>query len=388
MRIFKGLENIHSIIDKHEIEWRKEQGEPVEDLPEFSIEEAVRRRLTKSTAEGSGKFSADRFLGASASKKKAKSGAESNVEVVDVIKQKDGKPHSWLYNEVLKAIQDATANSRNTKVVAVFIPVVQNGKEFEDLPFDASVTLPPVDEEDINFKDLIKNSENSEAEQAEAEAGQEEAGEIPEEVIEEIEEKPEEPEEPEAEQEGQPEHSADFNLIPEGQDKPDAELAEAFSVMEEKLDEALSDNKEPEPETEPEQEPEPEISESLSEEVPADAEFETSVSEDGQDDSNSDILEVPANEVLDFEEFPVIKEEETDTPLEVEDVIEEITPEEDEEGEEDKEKEEPQEELPPLDDLEDDEIFEEHEAVEKTNTLPEDEHDGDNEEIIRLDLGE
>ncbi|MBQ7558977.1 MAG: hypothetical protein IJT20_01850 [Synergistaceae bacterium] len=377
MRIFKGLENIHSVIDRHEIEWRREQGEPVEDLPEFSIEESVRRRLTKSTAEGSGKFSADRFLGASAPKKN-----KTNVEVVDVIKQKDGKPHSWLYNEVLKAIQDAAGNNKNTKVVAVFIPVVQNGKEFEDLPVDASVTLPPVNEEDINFKDLIENSEpepeiSSSDDEGEAQIEHEEP-----EILQEQE--PIEAAEEISEPEEQPKLSEDFNLIPESQDKPDAELAEAFSVMEEKLDEALSENKEQEPDTVPEVlQEEPEVS--------IEPEPEP---EEAEDEIASDALEVPTNEVLDFEEFPVIREEETDAPVEVEDVIEEITPEDnlDEPVQSDETNEEEKEELAPLDDLEDDEIFEEHEAVnDKVNSLSEEENGNEsdnNEEIIRLDLGE
>ena len=43
MRIFKGLENIHSVIDRHEAEWRKEQGDVSERLSPISIEENVRR---------------------------------------------------------------------------------------------------------------------------------------------------------------------------------------------------------------------------------------------------------------------------------------------------------------------------------------------------------
>ena len=65
MRIFKGLENIHAVIDRHESEWRREQGEePSDKHPRVSLEESVRRRLTEPpVTEGSGKFSADRFLG-------------------------------------------------------------------------------------------------------------------------------------------------------------------------------------------------------------------------------------------------------------------------------------------------------------------------------------
>ena len=63
MRIFRGLENIHAVIDRHESEWRREQGEePSERQPRVSLEETVRRRLTEQPVAGSGKFSADRFL--------------------------------------------------------------------------------------------------------------------------------------------------------------------------------------------------------------------------------------------------------------------------------------------------------------------------------------
>ena len=241
MRIFKGIENIHSVIDQHEMEWRKERGEAVEDMPKsFSPEESVRRRLTRSSAHGSGRFSADRFLGSSRKK-------SNDVEVVSVIKQQDDKPHSWLYNEVLKAINDAAGDDRRTKIVAVFIPVVQNGKEFEDLPVDVSVTLPPVSEEEINItSELLEQSEPEPVEELgvrseEVEVEEEpEATPEPEPIIEE--EAPEVAEDfPTVEPEPEPEPSEDFDLLPEGQDKPDEELAEAFSVMEEKLDEALEE---------------------------------------------------------------------------------------------------------------------------------------------------
>ncbi|MBQ3454908.1 MAG: hypothetical protein IJG36_00595 [Synergistaceae bacterium] len=62
MRIFKGLENIHSVIDRHETEWRIEQGEDPERLNPESIEERVRRRLTAQPDSGSGRFDENRFL--------------------------------------------------------------------------------------------------------------------------------------------------------------------------------------------------------------------------------------------------------------------------------------------------------------------------------------
>ena len=165
MRIFKGLENIHSVIDRHESEWRKEQGENPKLHDPLSIEEAVRRRLTAQNDEGSGRFSADRFLGIKSAPVKKKTETppapeplpepeESNEpEAVEVIKNKDGR-HSWLYNEVMKAINDASKGSKNTKIIAVFVPVVQNGKEFEELPFDQKITVQPVNEEDVKLEAL------------------------------------------------------------------------------------------------------------------------------------------------------------------------------------------------------------------------------------------
>ena len=66
MRIFRGLENIHSVIDRHEAEWRKDNGEEPETPRKVSLEETVRRRLTSQPKEGSGRFAADRFLGGKA----------------------------------------------------------------------------------------------------------------------------------------------------------------------------------------------------------------------------------------------------------------------------------------------------------------------------------
>ena len=163
MKLTKGLENIHSIIDRHEAEWRKEQGEPVEELNAITLEETVRRRLADNNKNSKGRFSADRFLGAS-TKTKTKEPEQNNkteggVEVVSVIKQDENKNHSWLYNEVVKAVNNAAGENENVKVVAVFVPVVQNGKEFEDLPVDNVITTQPVnEEEEIKFeeKDLLK----------------------------------------------------------------------------------------------------------------------------------------------------------------------------------------------------------------------------------------
>ena len=425
MRIFKGLENIHAVIDRHEIEWRKEQGEPVEEQPSsFSPEERIRRQLTKSAAETSGRFSPDRFLGGSSKKKTA---PENNAEVIEIIKQKDGKPHSWLYNEVVKAINDAAGNDKNTKVIAVFIPVVQNGKEFEDLPVSSSVTLPPVNEEDFNVAEILE--ENTEAEEVENENAPEnlepeieteapvEVAEVEEaqEISSEIEQEPEQEsltqeQEPEIEEneEGQElelsNSEEDFNLLPESQETPDEELAEAFNVMEEKLDEAL-----------------------LEEEQAAYEENEEN-QEPSEQDTELDIENHDA-ETMSFDEFPVIKEE-TEAEVEVEEVLEEITPETEleqpelieetlgefsteseelpeqepepetetesyEEVEENKFPDAPQEteneieeSVPPIEDFDDEEVFEEPlEAIRKLSENTDDEiyDENEEEEIIRLD---
>ena len=321
MRIFKGLENIHAVIDRHESEWRREQGEePSDKHPRVSLEESVRRRLTEPpVTEGSGKFSADRFLGgktdpvkpepetvpepeatpepeavsepeatlepeatpeleatpepeatseleatpeteampepeatpepeaapepeatpepetvteesparhswlynevmkavnqASGGSKDAKiiavfipvaqEGAEAreipgddteapgeggNVQAVEIIRNKDGK-HSQLYDEVMRAVNDAAGDSR--KIVAVFVPLLQDGKEFEDLPADETVTLQPVSEEAVKIETV-----------------------------------------PEAEKEPE----ADFDLIPNIEAGNDPVVVEAFREIEENLD--------------------------------------------------------------------------------------------------------------------------------------------------------
>ena len=246
MRIFKGLENIHSVIDRHEAEWRAEQGEDPELLNPESIEERVRRRLAAQPESESGRFDEDRFLGGNtkAPKKreistpaKAPESEESDsghakgvkfsadrflsgsgnsslslspelqtandLEAVEIIKNNDGK-HSWLYNEVMKAINDASKGS-SAKIIAVFIPVVQNGKEFEDLPADETVTTSPIDESLAKVAPSI--------------------GIVPE---------PETPPEIET-------SAGDFNLIPEIQPEQKAEIAETLREMEEKFDEVLQE---------------------------------------------------------------------------------------------------------------------------------------------------
>lgn len=178
MRIFRGLENIHSVIDRHEAEWRREQGEEPERPDALSLEEAVRRRIAARPETGSGKFSADRFLGVKHDSPKpeapipepepapnepdssaipetesATHEPESDIapeldaipDVIEVIPPKEGR-HSWLYNEVLKAVNDAAQDRNNTKIISVFVPVVQDGGEFEDLPADGVLNISPVNE--------------------------------------------------------------------------------------------------------------------------------------------------------------------------------------------------------------------------------------------------
>ena len=331
MRIFKGLENIHSVIDRHETEWRIEQGEDPERLNPESIEERVRRRLTAQPDSGSGRFDENRFLkgntkpvkqnetsepvtppesensdsgqpkGGKFSADRFFSGnsdlsispelqtavepeTESEPEAVEIIKNKDGK-HSWLYNEVMKAINDAAKGSK-AKIIAVFIPVVQNGKEFEDLPADVTVTTSTIDESLAKVETVA----------------------------------PDEPVTP-AENETS---SEDFNLIPEIQPEQKAEIAETLREMEEKFDEELQEEKESElenitgdslPEIS-EEEPLPEISEEeplpeISEEEPL-----PKISE-----------EEPLPEISEEEPLPEIPEDDSQPEVSAEDTQPEIIPE-------------------------------------------------------------
>lgn len=160
-------------------------------------------------------------------------------EIVEVLPQKDSR-HSWLYNEVAKAVQNASEGNPNTKVVAVFVPVVQSGHELEELPVHETVELPPVHEEDFSVEDEIDIQDDPvTAEQVPAEP---ETPELTDEVPldsqeQEIPAVPDFPEVLSAEPE-QAEHLGE--LIPESMEHPDPELAEAFTTMEEKLDESIS----------------------------------------------------------------------------------------------------------------------------------------------------
>lgn len=423
MRIFRGLENIQAAIDRHESEWRKEQGEELtERHPRISLEEAVRRRIAEQpVTEGSGKFSADRFLGgntkpvkhepeaeripepeavsiepekpessvrhswlynevmkavnhASAGKNDAKiiavfipvaqegaeareipnddaefSGDGGNVQAVEIIRHKDGK-HSRLYDEVMRAVNDSAEDGR--KIVAVFVPLLQDGKEFEDLPADETVTLSAVSGDAVKIETAPENEPESVLEDLPAVTAPEDA-EIPALIPAAIETEPEpeipeditEPEPeifaqpaPETESEPVPEVSAEFDLIPEMKE-PDPVVIEALQEIEEKLDgetENPADESEPaipEPETLPEisesetdtQAPGifPEESEPEAEIAPPEPETETESQEpETEYDDVNDVLQ--DGEPMTFENIETIgndepEQEEITLPAELED---------------------------------------------------------------------
>ncbi len=352
MRIFRGLENIHSVIDRHETEWRRENGEPELRTPD-KIAESVRQRLAVQPDSGSGrfdesrflggktkpakktesessskpeftpskpdeesvKFSADRFLGGNSepvipeesheAESEIMPDAESNEpEAVEVIPNKEGR-HSWLYNEVMKAINDASKGT-SAKIIAVFIPVVQNGKEFEDLPADETVTISPVDESLAKIESPANVTASETVTAPVNEASEDESP------------------------------SEDFNLIPEIQPEQKAEIAETFREMEEMLDE----KSEPEIITEESEtiteEVTPEIAEEseivTEEESPAiiaeetQPEIITEESETITEEVTPEITE-ESESVTEEEESPAIITEESET------VTEEITPETTEETE-------------------------------------------------------
>ena len=253
MRIFKGLDNIHAVIDRHESEWRRENGEPEPPQPDIVVDrvrgrfealdrqfESGRGRFDEERFSRSGtpakkkapeapvitpestqpaeiaKLSADRFLGGSESE----TVTANEPEAVEIVKNKEGR-HSWLYNEVMKAINDASKGT-SAKIIAVFVPVVQNSKEFEDLPAAETVTTSPIDESLAKVEVPVPVIAPENVMPAENEAHEES---------------------PSAE---------DFNLIPEIQPEQKAEIAETLREMEEKFDEVLQEEKEAESESESE----------------------------------------------------------------------------------------------------------------------------------------
>ena len=373
MRIFKGLENIHSVIDRHEAEWRAEQGEDPELLNPESIEERVRRRLAAQPESGSGRFDEDRFLGGNTKAPKKReistpakapeseesdsghakgvkfsadrflsgsgSGSSSlslspelqtanDLEAVEIIKNKDGK-HSWLYNEVMKAVNDASKGS-SAKIIAVFIPVVQNGKEFEDLPADETVTTSPIDES------LAKVTASEPETQPEIESS-----------------------------------AGDFNLIPEIQPEQKAEIAETLREMEEKFDEVLqeeaaeeSPSEVPDDESLPETFTEESLPEIPAEESDTENIIEDSLPEVSEDDTHLEVLtedslpETPADEPE-----PEITDDNTETEeTEAVTLAEAVEPETEYDDDDDVLQEGEvmeSEELPLNDELNDDEVFDE-----------------------------
>lgn len=147
MRMFnRGIENIKFLMEKHDAEWRREQGEDVE-LPK--IEDfrtpVIHKPKAKSKSESS--LDENRFLS-----RKKKSPKVESVQVLP-----GAEHHSWLYNEVMKAINDAAAKNKNSRIIAIFVPVLQNSKEFEDLPVDETITISsePTPESQENLPDNI-----------------------------------------------------------------------------------------------------------------------------------------------------------------------------------------------------------------------------------------
>ena len=212
MRIFKGLENVHAIIDQHEAEWRRENGqEPLEPRPRIrpraqNLERKVVERYSESLSPAAIENEKSRFDPERFSKS-----AEPQVKAINVIEQSDGEHHSWLYKEVMKAINDAADGNKNVKIIAVFVPVIQNSKEFDNFPADETVTVSSaVNEDDVHsVKPLESEPEINNSD-----------------IVE--------------------------DLIPETHVESDTELTEAFQTIEENLD--LNTDSEPENNSEPESE--------------------------------------------------------------------------------------------------------------------------------------
>ena len=298
----KALENIRKAMRDQDEEFRREEGLAPKQpkLPDLNPKPQPSQEIS------AGELDPNRFLNKSIGQEPVHEPTpqiqsqtqDTAPEIVEVLPQKDSR-HSWLYNEVAKAIHNASGNNQNIKVVAVFVPVVQSGHEFEDMPVHETVNLPPVNEDDFRIKDEIDFQEDpvttdelphdsevqellaEETSQPEAqellaeETSQPEAQELlteetsQPEVQELFSEEPTQPEEQElfSEEPTQPEEQeqqdlpeelaaepeqADHlgELIPESMDHPDPELAEAFNTMEEILDEHIAAANEELPELE------------------------------------------------------------------------------------------------------------------------------------------
>lgn len=335
---FQGLENIHAVISRHEKDWRIENGEDPDTVEQevknifreinSQFEDFAPRRPSRTEArtpapaekelpgepevsreqeESEGlKLSADRFLGVSnepvaleeSEAPEITNEADNEPEAAEIIPNKEGR-HSWLYNEVMKAINDAAKGS-SAKIIAVFIPVVQNGKEFEDLPADETVTTSPID---ISLAKIEAPGNESHAE-----------------------DEPRENESP----------SEDFNLIPEIQPEQKAEIAETFREMEEKLDELQEDKEDSEAgfiseDSEPEiltQDNAPDLSPS-EETVTVIEEAEPEISEEEsavvtEDSAQEVFTDESESEVLTGDSEPEIFTDESDSAIVIEDSADDI----------------------------------------------------------------
>ncbi|MBQ7217708.1 MAG: hypothetical protein IJS39_17215 [Synergistaceae bacterium] len=287
MRDFsKALENIRKAMREQDADFRREAGlGPKKPKPQPVIPSLEPDPMPQILAEGD--RDPDRFLETSIASEPAPA-----PEIVEVLPQKDSR-HSWLYNEVAKAVQNASEGNPNTKVVAVFVPVVQSGHELEELPVHETVELPPVHEEDFSVEDEIDIQDDPVA--AEQEPAEPETPELSDELPldsqePEIPALPDFPEELSAEPE-QAEHLGE--LIPESMEHPDPELAEAFTTMEEKLDESIAADQE-----HPETEEPAEISEEVSEFPEADiSEFDIPEDEDYSEGEKMSFTEItPADD--------------------------------------------------------------------------------------------
>ena len=156
MRDFsKALENIRKVMRAQDEEFRRTEGlAPRGQKPEPKIPSLKPEPESQDSQKASGgNLDPNRFLLETAGEPVTQT-QDTEPEIVEVLPQKDSR-HSWLYNEVAKAVQNASGGNQNTKVVAVFVPVVQSGHELEDLPVHETVELPPVNEDDFRIEDEI-----------------------------------------------------------------------------------------------------------------------------------------------------------------------------------------------------------------------------------------
>ena len=151
MRMFnRGIENIKFLMEKHDAEWRREQGEDVE-LPKIEDFRTPVTPKPKAKPKKEGGLDENRFL-----HKRKKRTKAPQVESVQVLPS--AEHHSWLYNEVMKAINDAAAKNKNSRVIAIFVPVLQNSKEFEDLPVDETITISSDSDSNTESKEILQEN--------------------------------------------------------------------------------------------------------------------------------------------------------------------------------------------------------------------------------------